>query len=144
MTQPSPLIQKFFAHYETDGDVLDLERISSEYAETFMFGTPDGTRIIEKEKFLAVLPKRQELFKSLGHKSTMVLSLDETRLDEHYAIVRAYFLMRFEPAGKPPIDAKTDSTFIFYIKDNAPKIIAHIEHEDLIKAMQARGVMPKS
>ncbi len=105
-----------------------------------MFADPNGTRVIEKEKFLAALPKRQAFFKSVGHKSTRVLSLEETDLDAHYVLVHAGFEMRFEKEPAAPVDAHLDSTFIFYIDDGSAKIVFHIEHEELQHALQARGL----
>lgn len=142
MNQVRPTIKTFFEQYENNSNALDLNRIGSQYADTFMFADPSGTRIIEKEKFLAALPKRQEFFQAAGHKSTRVLSLDETALDDHYVMVRARFVMRFEKASAPPLDAQLDSTFIFYIHDDSPKIVFHIEHEELQQALQARGLVP--
>jgi hypothetical protein len=55
--------------------------------------------------------------KRRGHKSTKVLSLDETRLDERYVLARVQFLWRFEKAP------------------------AH-EHEDFQHTLRARGVLP--
>jgi hypothetical protein len=139
---PSHLVKEFVEQYVRTGNTLDLDAIASEYADLFMFAGPNGTRIIEKQKLLAALPGRQEFFKALGHQSTKVLSLDETLLDAHYAMVRVQFLMRFEKASAQPVDAKLDSTFILYLQDDAPKIVFHIEHEDLQQAMQDRGLLP--
>ncbi len=142
MSQVRPMIKKFFEQYENDMNVLDLDRIGSQYADTFMFADPNGTRVVEKQRFLAALPKRQEFFKTVGHQSTRVLSLDETALDDHYVLVHARFVMRFEKGSVPPVDAHLDSTFVFYIDADSPKIVFHIEHEELQQALQGRGLLP--
>ena len=135
-------MKEFFEGFESNGNALDMDLIASQYGDTFMFADPNGTRVIEKQKFLAALPSRQAFFKTLGHTSTRILSLDETRLDDQYVMVRAHLLMHFEPAAAQPLDAKLDSTFIFFIKEDAPRIVMHLEHEDLQQAMQARGLLP--
>jgi hypothetical protein len=139
--KPSLPVQEFFKQIERSSDTLDLELIASLYADSFMFADPNGARVIEKQKFLAALPKRQEFFKALGHQSTKVLSLDETGLDDHYVMVHAYFVMRFEKASVPPIDAQVDSTYILHLKDDSPKIVFHLESEEVQQALQARGVL---
>ena len=81
------------------------------------------------------------MLKTVGHTSTNLASLNETRVDEHYAMVRAQFVWRFEKAAAPPIDVTVDSTFILYIK-GVPKIVFQHEHEDFWQALRTRGVLP--
>ena len=134
-------IKKFFDGVERASNTLDLELIDSQYADQFIFADPNGTRVVEKQKFLPALPKRQEFFKSLGHQFTRVLSLEETPIDDQYTMVKARFLMQFRKPVEQIVEAKVDSTYILFMKDDAPKIVMHIEHEDLKDAMQARGLL---
>ncbi len=97
--------------------------------------------MVEKQKFLAFLPQRQEFFKSIGHQSTKILSLEETPIDDQYTMVKAHFLMQFQKTPGQTIEAKIDSTYILFMKGDTPKIVMHIEHEDLKEAMQARGLL---
>lgn len=135
-------IRKFFEGVEQASNTLDLNRIDSQYADQFMFADPHGTRVIDKQKFIPVLPKRREFFKSIGHQSTKVVALDETRIDDQYMMVKAHFLMQFQKPSGELVAAKVDSTYILFMKDETPKIVMHIEHEDLLEAMQARGLLP--
>jgi hypothetical protein len=135
-------IKLFFEGVEKASNTLDLNLIDAQYADQFIFADPNGTRVIEKQKFLPALPKRQEFFKSIGHQSTKVLSLEETPLDNQYIMVKAHFLMQFQKTPGQTTEAKVDSTYILFMKDDAPKIVMHIEHEDLKEAMQARGLLP--
>src|SRR6185436_5920432 len=98
--------------------------------------------VVEKQKFLPALPKRQEFFKSIGHQSTKVLSLEEMRIDNQYTMVKAHFLMQFQKASVDITEAQVDSTYILFVKGDVPEIVMHIEHEDLREAMQARGLLP--
>jgi hypothetical protein len=135
-------IRVFFEGVEQASNTLDLNLIESQYADQFIFADPYGTRVIEKQKFILVLPKRQGFFKSLGHQSTKVLSLDETPIDDQYTMVKAYFLMQFQKTSGQTTEAKIDSTYILFMREDAPKIVMHIEHEDLQEAMLARGLLP--
>jgi hypothetical protein len=76
------LIASFFKRVEQASNSLDLDLIDSQFADHFIFSDPSGTRLVEKQKFLAALPRRQEFFKSLGYQSTKVFALDETPLDD--------------------------------------------------------------
>ena|SRR5689334_14446198 len=134
-------IKKFFEGVEQASSTLDLELIDSQFADQFIFADPKGTRVVEKQKFLPALPKRREFFKSIGHQSTKVLSLDETRIDDQYTMVKAHFLMQFQKPSGGVAEARVDSTYILFMKEETPKIVMQIEHEDMKEAMQARGLL---
>jgi hypothetical protein len=134
-------IKLFFEGVEKASNTLDLELIDAQFADQFIFADPNGTRVVEKQKFLPFLPKRQEFFKSIGHQSTRILSLDETRLDDQYTMVKAHFLMQFRKSSGQIVEAKVDSTYFLFMKGNSPKIVMHMEHEDLNDAMQKRGLL---
>ncbi len=134
-------IQKFFAGVEQASNMLDLNLIDSQFADQFIFADPYGTRVVEKQKFLAFLPQRQEFFKSIGHQSTKVVSLEEIPIDDQYTMVKAQFLMKFQPASKETVEINLNSTYILFMKGDAPKIVMHIEPEDAKEAMKARGLL---
>ena len=106
-----------------------------------MFAGPNGVRVAEKPAVLASLSKGRALSKTLGHSSTTLVALNETRLDEHYAMVRAQFVWHFEKLPAP-IDVDLGSTFILHLKDGAATIVFQHEHEDFQQALRTRGVLP--
>ena len=134
-------IKTFFEDVEKASNKLDLNLIDSQYSDQFIFADPNGTRVVEKQKFLPFLPKRQEFFKSIGHQSTKILSLEETPIDDQYTMVKAHFLMKFQKASGELTEAKLDSTYILFIKGDSPNIVMHIESEDLQQAMKERGLL---
>jgi ketosteroid isomerase-like protein len=142
MDVATPIVQEFFDQYVRSRSAMDIDHIASQYAESCMFAAHDGPRVAEKQAILEGFPKALELLKTVGHTSTKLASLDETRVDEHYTMVRAQFVWRFEKAAAPPIDVTVDSTFILYIKDGVPTIVFHHEREDFWQALRTRGVLP--
>jgi len=142
MNAASQVVKEFFEQYELSRNTLDLGFIGSQYPDSFMWADPNGARVVERQVVLASLPRGQEFLKTLGHKFTKVLSLDETGLDDHYALVRVEFLWRFEKASAQPIDVKLNSTFILYLNNGSPKIVFQHEREDFQQALRARGVLP--
>jgi hypothetical protein len=44
-------------------------------------------------------------------------------MDDHYVLVRAQFVWRFEKSSAQPIDVNVDSTFILYINHGVLKIV---------------------
>jgi hypothetical protein len=122
MNTVSPVVQEFFNQYARSRSAQDIGLIASQYPDSFMFAGPKGVRVAEKGAVLAAFPKGQEFLKSLGHQSTEVLTLDETRIDEHYLFVRAVFAWHFQRAPAAHIDVKVDSTFILS-DQGVPKIV---------------------
>jgi len=108
-----------------------------------MLAASDGIRIAERKLLLAGFTTAMELLKKVGHSFTTLASLNETRLNEHYAMVRAQFVWRFEKTTAPPVDVTVDSTFILYLKDGVPEIVFHHEREDFFQALRTRGVLPE-
>lgn len=142
MNATTRVVQEFFDQYARSRNVLDIDLIASQYPDSFVFAGPNGARCAEKPAVLAAFPRGQEFLKAVGHTSTKVVSLDETRLDPHYVLARVQFLWRFEQAPAQPIDVEVDSTFILYINDGAPTIVFQHEREDFQEALRARGVLP--
>ena len=50
--------------------------------------------------------------------------------------------MRFEKNLGQPIDLEDYSTYILYVKDASPRIVFYTTHENLMKIMQERGLLP--
>jgi ketosteroid isomerase-like protein len=142
MDVATPDVQEFFDQYVRSRGTMDIERIVSQYAASCMLAAADGPRVAEKQAIRTGFPKALELLKTVGYTHTRVASLRETTLDEHYAMVRAQFVWRFEKGAAPPIDVEVDSTFILYLKDGELKIVFHHEHEDFWQVLRTRGVLP--
>ena len=142
MNPTTPLVKEFFARWERIINAFDLDAIGSQYADPFMFADPSGVRVVPKERFLAALPRRREFFDTLGHKSTEILSVHETVLDDRYVMARVAFRMVFERSPTQRMDARVESTFIMQVADASPTIVLHIDHEDLQRVMRERGLLP--
>jgi hypothetical protein len=142
MNTVTPLIKEFFDRYARSRSVQDIDLIASQYPDSFMVAGPNGAKVAQKSAVVAAFPQGQAALKSLGHESTEVLSLNETRIDEHYLLVHALFVWRFRRESMPPTEAKVDSTFILYIDEGAPRIVFQHEHEDFQQALRAGGVLP--
>ena len=142
MSNATPAVQAFFDQYARSRSALNIDHIASQYPDVCMFAGPAGARVGEKAAVLAAFPKGQAFLKAAGHKSTTVLSLDETRLDEHYGLVRAAFAWRFERPPAQPIDVTINSTFILHMNPAGPRIVFQLEHQEFQEALKASGVLP--
>jgi hypothetical protein len=142
MNTTTPVVQEFFDQYARSRGALNLDLILSQYPDSFMMAGPNGARTVEKPTILAAFTGARAFLAASGHTSTEVLSLDETRLDQHYVLVRAEFVWRFEPASAPPIDVRIRSTFVLYSGAGVLRIVFQHEHEDFQQALRTSGVLP--
>ena len=144
MDVTTPAVQEFFHQYARSRSAMDSDHIASQYAESCMFAAHDGPRVAEKQAIREGFPRALELLKTVGHTSTTLASLDETRVDEHYTMVRAQFVWRFEKGATPTVDVDVDSTFMVHIKEGAARIVFQHEHEDFWQVLRTRGVLPST
>lgn len=108
-----------------------------------MAADPGGNiHIVKKDDLLAVASKRQAFFQSIGFQFVKVVVLDETQLDDHYVMAKVHVHMRFEKEPGSPVDIKNDTTYILFVKDDSPRIVFNLAHEDLTKVMQKHGLLP--
>jgi hypothetical protein len=107
-----------------------------------MFGAAEGAQVAENQAILTGFTKALALLRTVGHTSTTLTSLNETAVDEHYSMVRAEFMWRFEKASAPPVEVTVTSAFILHIKDGELRIVFHHEPEDFWQTLRTRGVLP--
>jgi hypothetical protein len=138
----SDAIREFFRQYERGRNTVDTDLIASQYAESFMYAGPDGVRNATKADVRAGFAKGAEWLRSLGHTSTTLTSLEESSIDEHYAVVRATFMWHFEQVPGRSIDVAVDSTFIVHSRGGSSTIVFQHEHEDFLQSLRKRGVAP--
>ena len=143
MNVATPVVQRFFDEYSRSRSAMDIDGITSQYADACMLAGPGGARVAEKQAIVEGFPKAMELLKTVGHTSTTLSSLNETGMDEQYAMVRAQFVWRFEKVAAPPTDVKVDSTFILHTKDGVPRIVFQHEPADFWQMLRTRGVLPQ-
>lgn len=89
----------------------------------------------KKEDFLHVLPKRKEVVQKMGQKSSRIVALKESKIDEYYIQVEIKWEMTYEQGGKLINDFNC-ATYILYRKGGTLQIIVQIDHQDLIGKIQ--------
>jgi hypothetical protein len=142
MDTVTPVIRTFFERYARSRTARDVELIAYQYSDSFMFADPNGVRVVEKAVLLTTWPKGFEFLRSQGHQYTKLTSLNETRLDEHYLLVRALLVWHFEKPAEQPIDIEVDSSFIVYAHQGAFTIVFQQEREDFQGTLRSHGILP--
>ena len=142
MTQVSYVIKKFFGDFERESNTFEQD-LAFQFSDPFMAADPDGgIQVVKQAEFLAGIAKRKVFFQSIGFQFVKIVPLDEIRLDDSYMMVKVYSHMRFEKNPGQPIDLQDSSTYILFVKDDSPRIAFYTTHENLMKIMQEKGLLP--
>ena len=141
MKQASDNVRTFFEDYEKGSNISDPELTASQYGDEFMFAGPQGAQAVKKEDFLEALPKREGFFKAAGLTASRIRSLEETRLDDTYVMVKVYWNMRFEKNPGQPVDVDISATYILYQQGSLLQIVIQIDHQDFMKKVQDLGLL---
>jgi hypothetical protein len=87
------------------------------------------------------VPKRKQLFDSLGLHSTTLVWLREDRLDARYIMASTRWCMSFAREKGEPRDVLADSVYIVDTGGEAFKIVFYLAHQDIVQTLKERGIM---
>jgi len=128
--------EEFFRLYEQANRDFDVQLIARLYADTFMFGNPQGVQAIKKEDFVKVLPRRKEFMKTAGLLSSRVDSVQASTLDSQYVLVKTVWNMSFRGTHADEVTRKISATYVLSNIGESFEIVLHLDHQDLIKIVQ--------
>src|SRR5215472_3563163 len=81
-------VEEFFRRYERANNDFDVDLIATLYADTFLFGNPQGVQVVKKEDFVKVLPRRKDFMKAAGLLSSRVDSVETSEMDSKYLLLK--------------------------------------------------------
>lgn len=132
-------IQKFFDVFQEINASGDMDRMVSLYADPFMSADATGVRVVPLSDFRAALPKRKQLFATIGCTSTRLVSVEEeTPLDDRYVMAKTAWRWEFKTAE--PIQVA--STFIIRTGET-PQIVFYLTG-DVMSVLRSRGLLPSA
>lgn len=130
-------VRSFFEAFQRHNSAEDLDAVVSQYADPFLHADPSGTRAVRIADLKAALPKRKALFKSIGSKSTTLLSFEEQELDQLHVLVLTKWRWDFGDKG----DVALPATFILRRNAGAWSIVFYLNHYDIIAVLRERGLL---
>jgi hypothetical protein len=133
-------IARFFDSFARQSSSDNLQAQLVQFADTFLAAGPQGAKCVSSADFALALPKRKQLFDSLGCQSTTLVSLEETPLDARYVLARTKWQMTF---SRPNADAEqvvADSTFIVDTAADEFRIVLYLANQDIMKVLKDRGI----
>jgi len=140
MSQVSEAMEGFFRTFESNSSRDDGNAAVSQFADVFMAAGPQGTQAVRAEDFARLVPRRKELFQSLGHKKTELVLLREQRLDARFVLATTQWKMTFVRAENIADDIVVDSVYIVDTGGPEPKIVFYLANQDLMKVLKDRGI----
>ena len=129
-------VEEFFRRYEQANNDFDVQLIAKLYADTFMFGNPQGVQAVKKEDFIRVLPRRKDFMKTAGLVSSRVDSVEASTLDSKYILVKTVWNMRFRTNNGDEVARETSATYILSSSGDSFEIVFQLDHQDLMKIVQ--------
>jgi ketosteroid isomerase-like protein len=129
-------VKEFFLRYERANSTSDVSAIGNLYADTFMFGAPNGVQAVKKEDFLRVIPKMKAHFASMGLSETQLQNVEANSLSSKYLLAKVAWRMTIRnSSGSKHVDAY--ATYILARdQGDALSIVFQIDHQDLASVLK--------
>ena len=129
-------VEELFLKYEKANSTSDVSEIGQLYADTFLFGGPNGAQAVKKEDFLKVVPKRKAYFSSMGLSETQLESVEVNPLDAKYLLAKVAWKMKLESS----VGCRHLETFATYVlmrgNGDALSIVFQFDHQDLASVIK--------
>jgi hypothetical protein len=132
----------FFQSFECNNSAGNIPALITQFADMFMAAGPTGAQCVSIADFAVALPKRKQLFDSLGCQSTTLVSCLETRLDARFVMAETRWRMTFARDGEEPKAVLADSLYIVETAPEGLKIVFYLAHQDLVAMLGSHGILP--
>ena len=135
-------IDEFFLRYERANSSSDISSIGVMYANTFMFGGPNGVQTVKKEDFLGYVPKMKAHLFSMGLLETQFGAVHTYSITSTYLLATVSWKMKIRTAGG---DAFIDAFATYILMESRSgelAIVFQIDHQDLASAIASLKKAP--
>lgn len=136
-------VHDFFLHYERANASSDDSAIGALYADTFMFGGPNGVQLVKKEDFLKFIPKMKAHLRSLGLVETQLDTVQTDTISSEYLLAKTRWKMKLRnPGADTCIDAFA-SYVLFGGQAGVLSIVFQVDHQDLATVIRTSEPVPE-
>ena len=141
MDSSSTALASFFEQWQIDMSAGNIPAVVANFAEVFLYASPQGAQAVRAGDFALALPKRKQLFDRLQSEPTTLVSLTETKLDRRFTLARVQWRMAFAGGQAGPQQILVDSTYIVNTGDGVFKIVFYLAHQDILEILKERGIL---
>lgn len=137
MNQVSDKIRTYFEEFNRAHNAFEPDLLAPHVSNPLVGADPSGAlQIVSKEDYLAGTEKSQEYLHYLGFQFVKTTPVEEIPLNPYYTMVKTKGTMRLEKIPGQPVDLIHDTIYILYMKDEKPKMVFTLSHEDPMKMAQ--------
>src|SRR5579871_92016 len=108
----SAIAERFLARFESLSNSADAAASAALFADVFIAAGPSGAQAVKASDFALALPKRKQLFDSLGLRAARLVSADMRPLDDRYVLADTRWQMTFAPGGQEEAQILAESVFL--------------------------------
>lgn len=134
-------IEQFFRDFETHSNSGDIAASVAQFADVFMAASPGGAQAVRASDFARVLPRRKQFFDSLGCRSTELVSLHQTLLNDRFTMAETQWRMTFACNDGQQRIALADSVFILDTGVNPFRIVFYLSKLDPAEMLRRHGII---
>lgn len=134
-------MESFFRTFEQLSAESKAAELAGLYATSFLLAGPSGSQLVQAAHLQQAIVKRKDLFKALGCTSTHLATLQETRLDDRYSLVRTEWHWRFEQPSQPLVEFTLPASYVIERSPDRWQIVAYIPHADVMAELGRRGLL---
>ena len=140
MSSQNDRLITFFHEYEKATNSCDVDKLLSQFTESFTVITAQGPQTVRASDFALFLPKRIALFQELGSQQTALDSLEITPLANHAAFVQTGWRMRFVRPEDRIEEFVVYSSFMVHLRSDGCRIFLYAPHQDIMEVFRERGM----
>jgi hypothetical protein len=134
-------IARFLESFSEISRSGDIPAILAQFADPFLAGGQQRTNCVRATDFAAALPKRKQLFDSLGCQSTSLVSVEEIPLDARYILAKTRWRMEIARPGNLTHEIFGDTTYLVDTAENPFKILLYLANNDFIQELKRQGIL---
>lgn len=132
-------IESFARHSST----RDFDTSAAQFAECFLAAGPAGAQCVRAADFARALPRRAELFDSLGRKSTELIEVRDSWLDTRYAIAHTTWCFAFLRPDDSIETVDSESVFVVDTGTDPFRTLMYVNPSDIMATLRQRGIAPQ-
>jgi len=137
--KPSAL-QQFLAAYAEHTAASNIPALVAQFADTFLVAGPSGSQCVHSADFARALPRRVELFASLGCQPAELISTEESPLATRYVLARTMWRFTFTRPEKAAESIDSESIFLIDTGSDAFRILLYLTPHDIMDTLRQRGI----
>lgn len=134
-------VEEFLRHFTHHTNHADAPIQVSQFASTFLAAGPQGASCERRDDFGLAIPKRKQLFESVGLRSTELVRIEADSLGPRYSLARTQWKMLFESGTQAPKEILVESTYIVDTVLEPFQIVLYLAHQDIMAILKERGIL---